>query len=85
MHSRDIVVLCQHAESAFKSANYELARDIYSKIIELDPKNIKAIEGEAYCFANLGNHSAAFAHLEKICDSPEVSAQALYFLGSYYL
>lgn len=85
MYSRDVVVLCQHAESAFKSANYELARNIYSKIIELDPKNIKAIEGEAYCLANLGNHSAAFAHLEKICDWPEVSAQALYFLGSYYL
>jgi predicted O-linked N-acetylglucosamine transferase (SPINDLY family) len=85
MSHSEIAALFLLADKYFAAGQYGAARDVYAEAAKKMPANARAIEGMAYCAANLGDHETAFILLKQASDKPEVSAQALYFLGSYYL
>lgn len=85
MSSSEVLALFSLADKNFQAGHYEKAWKIYSDLVERMPNNVRAIEGVAYCAANLGNHEAAFALLKEANSGAGGSIQGLYYLGAYYL
>lgn len=85
MSNSEILALITLADQHFEVGQYELANSLYAEAADKMPDIARAIEGMAYCAANLGDHETAFTLLRRASNKAGISAQALYFLGSYYL
>lgn len=85
MSNSEILALITLADRHFEVGQYELANSLYAEAADKMPDIARAIEGMAYCAANLGDHETAFTLLRRASNKSGISAQALYFLGSYYL
>ncbi|AKD24453.1 putative O-linked N-acetylglucosamine transferase, SPINDLY family [Polynucleobacter duraquae] len=85
MSSLEIAALFVLADQYFAAGQYGAARNIYSEAAQKMPDEARAIEGMAYCAANLGDDETAFTLLKQAVDAVGISAQGLYFLASFYL
>ncbi len=73
------------ADHYFREKNYQYAKYILDKVIEIDSSNSKANELLAYIHGNLGQFDVCFELLNVACKQNDCSTQALYYLGSIQL
>lgn len=73
------------AQNYFYSNNYEEAKKILVKILQIDSKNTKANELISYIYGNTGDISKSKQHLNKAIKNKDVSAEALYYLGIFLI
>ena len=73
------------ADHYFREKNYQYAKYILDKVIEIDSSNSKANELLAYIHGNLGQFDVCFELLNVACKQNDCSTQALYYFGSIQL
>lgn len=55
----DANVLCERAAAFARQGEYPLALADFGKVLERDPKHVRAVVGTAYCYSKLKNHRVA--------------------------
>jgi tetratricopeptide (TPR) repeat protein len=63
---RSLAKLADQAQQAILAADYKAARDTYSDILTVQPRNRSAADGEVYAYLELGDFEHARAEEEKI-------------------
>jgi protein O-GlcNAc transferase len=85
LNPKEEVQLITLAEHYFRSNNYPFAETILKKILDSNPSNTKANEFLAYIAGNSGEKELAQQLLQKACQDPNCSPEALYYLGKCHL
>jgi len=85
MNRRERSRLLQVAESYFRSRNETLAKLALESLVAADASSSKAFELLGYIYGNEGRLDDAHRCLDKACQLPGPSPEALYYLGVSYL
>ena len=85
MNSRERDRLLLTAEGCFRAGNHGQARLILQSLVAASDPPSKAHELLGYISGNEGDMPSALRHLQRACELPGRSPEALYYLGTSYL
>lgn len=77
-------IICKRALVLFKLRQYKEAKDAYGKILDKDPKSVKALYGWAHIENRMKNHEHAIQILNKAKKIESKNLNVLYELGYAY-
>ncbi|HTR85353.1 MAG TPA: co-chaperone YbbN [Reyranella sp.] len=71
----DLTAALEHAKQAVAEGDFELAKQIYAEVHEVDPANLAALAGLARCQAQAGELAEAKATLAKVAQKDKTNAE----------
>jgi putative thioredoxin len=71
----DLAAALEHAKQAVAEGDFELAKQIYTEVVEVEPTNLVGIAGLARCQVQAGELDQAKATLAKVAQKDKMNAE----------
>lgn len=65
LRAQDAAALIADGNSAFRDGRYGPARDLYTRVLTIDPDNLRALNNRGVALVRLGDHQAALADFSR--------------------